>query len=132
MALSLKQRKFCEFYAANGNATESAKLAGYSAKTASETGFENLRKPQIQEHLKTLTKPDSDDLIADAIERQRFLTQIMRGEIKDTFDKEIGEIAKTADRINACKELSKLQCDYAEPVESKERTIIVNLKQYAD
>lgn len=107
--LSERQRKFCEYYASSGNATEAAKLAGYSEKTATETGYENLRKPHIQKYLKSLTQSKVDNRIADAKERQQFLTSMMRGEIIDGDD-----FAKNSDRIKACCELGKLQGDYIE------------------
>lgn len=45
--LSAKQLRFVEEYLVDLNATQAAIRAGYSAKTASEIGHENLRKPQI-------------------------------------------------------------------------------------
>jgi phage terminase small subunit len=49
--LTTKQQLFCEFYigAANGNATEAARLAGYKGNdvTLTSVGAENLRKPHI-------------------------------------------------------------------------------------
>lgn len=108
--LTLKQQRFCEYYAKNGNATESARLAGYSDKTANEQGSRLLVNVSIQEYLKSLTQPQTDKLIADAIERQRFLTEVMRGEIIDNND----GFAKNTDRIKACVELGKLQGDYIE------------------
>lgn len=49
--LTTKQRRFVEEYVggANFNATEAARRAGYSEKTAHATGWENLRKPEIAE-----------------------------------------------------------------------------------
>lgn len=47
MPLTAKQQRFVEEYLVDLNATQAAIRAGYSAKTASEVGFENLRKPQI-------------------------------------------------------------------------------------
>ena len=52
MELTLKQKKFCDYYMASGNATESAIKAGYSKKTAKQIGMENLTKPYLQEYLK--------------------------------------------------------------------------------
>lgn len=47
--LTAKQRAFVEAYFACGfNATEAARRAGYSAKTARSVGAENLTKPDIQ------------------------------------------------------------------------------------
>jgi phage terminase small subunit len=45
--LTAKQQRFVEEYCTDFNATRAAKAAGYSEKTASEIGWENLRKPQI-------------------------------------------------------------------------------------
>lgn len=47
--LTEKQARFVAEYLVNLNATEAAKRAGYSEKTAYSIGFENLRKPEIQE-----------------------------------------------------------------------------------
>ena len=45
--LTAKQERFVAEYLIDLNATQAAIRAGYSVKTASETGYENLRKPQI-------------------------------------------------------------------------------------
>ncbi len=47
--LTAKQARFVAEYLIDLNATQAAIRAGYSEKTASETGYENLRKPQIAE-----------------------------------------------------------------------------------
>jgi phage terminase small subunit len=47
--LTNKQRVFVEKYLTCWNATESAKQAGYSAKSAYSIGSENLRKPEIRQ-----------------------------------------------------------------------------------
>lgn len=50
--LTVKQRRFCDEYLANGgNATEAAIAAGYSPKTAYAIGHENLSKLEIQAYL---------------------------------------------------------------------------------
>ena len=49
--LTLKQQRFVLSYARCGNATRAAIDAGYSAKTASQIGYENLRKHEIREVL---------------------------------------------------------------------------------
>lgn len=49
--LNPKQIKFCEEYLIDYNATRAAKAAGYSEATATEMGYENLRKPHIQAYL---------------------------------------------------------------------------------
>ena len=54
MALTEKQKRFVEEYLVDMNATEAAKRAGYSEKTAYSIGFENLRKPEIQEEIQAM------------------------------------------------------------------------------
>ncbi len=51
LKLTKKQAKFCQEYLHTGNATESARRAGYSVKTAYSIGAENLKKPEIQDAL---------------------------------------------------------------------------------
>ena len=45
--LTAKQQRFVEEYLLDLNATQAAIRAGYSKKTASEMGYENLSKPHI-------------------------------------------------------------------------------------
>lgn len=52
--LTDKQIQFCENYVIDWNATQAAIRAGYSEKTAGAMGHENLTKPEIQAHIKTL------------------------------------------------------------------------------
>lgn len=54
MALKDKQLRFCEEYMKDLNATQAAIRAGYSEDTAGAIGWENLKKPEIEEHLKVL------------------------------------------------------------------------------
>jgi len=51
MALSQKQQSFIDNY--SGNATEAAKLAGYSEATAYSQGQRLLKQPQIAEAIRT-------------------------------------------------------------------------------
>lgn len=51
MALTAKQQRFVDEYMIDLNATQAAIRAGYSKNTASETGYENLRKPQIADEI---------------------------------------------------------------------------------
>ena len=51
MGLTDKQKRFCEEYVVDWNATRSAIAAGYSEKTAYSIGQENLKKPEIEEYI---------------------------------------------------------------------------------
>lgn len=96
MGLSLKQQRFCEFYVISGNATDAAKRAGYSAKTAYSIGTENLKKPEIQKYLSELTKSRKTGRIATAEEVLEFFSQVMNN----------GEVG-WKDRIRAAENLAK-------------------------
>ena len=54
--LTDKQKRFCEEYVIDWNATRAAKAAGYSEKTAGSIGSENLSKPEIQSYIKYIQK----------------------------------------------------------------------------
>lgn len=101
--LTPKQKVFADYYIECGNATEAAKKAGYSEKTAHVIGTENLKKPNISEYIAERTKPTEEKRIATADDVMIFLTAMMNGEIKDAF----GLDPNNADRISAAKELMK-------------------------
>ena len=103
MKLTPKQKAFADYYLETGNATEAAKLAGYSEKTARQIGTENLAKPYISEYIAERQKKLEDKRIADISEVLQFFTSVMRGEIKDQFDFD----PSLSDRLSACKELMK-------------------------
>ena len=78
--LTLKQKKFADEYIISGNATEAAIKAGYSKKTASVIGTENLIKPNIKTYIDERLKELEKDKIASQDEILSYLTSIMRGE----------------------------------------------------
>lgn len=75
-----KNKKFCLEYANTGNATESAKRAGYSPKTAYSCGQRLLKKAEIKAELHRLADEMTSDKIASASEMQEKLTAIIRQE----------------------------------------------------
>ena len=78
-----KQKRFCDEYLIDLNATQAAIRAGYSRRTASSIGFENLNKPQIKEYIKARMAEKEKELIADQDEVLRYLTAVLRGEDLD-------------------------------------------------
>lgn len=74
VALTEKQKRFCDEYLIDLNATQAAIRAGYSEKTARQTATENLSKPYIREYIdKRLAEKDAE-LIADQDEVLKYLT----------------------------------------------------------
>lgn len=81
--LTPKQERFCEKYAARGNATQAAIRAGYSAKTAYSIGQENLKKPEIIARIHELQARDKKKRIMNIDERQAKLTEIAENSIDE-------------------------------------------------
>lgn len=75
-----KQKRFCDEYLIDLNATQAAIRAGYSKKTANRIATENLSKPVIKEYIAARMSEKESKLIADQDEVLRYLTSVMRGE----------------------------------------------------
>ena len=57
--LNTKQKRFCEEILVDNNATQAAIRAGYSQRSASSIGNENLKKPKIQKYINELKEARS-------------------------------------------------------------------------
>lgn len=124
MALTEKQKRFCDEYLINPNATQAAIRAGYSKKTARSIGEENLEKPHIREYIDKRIKEIADSKIATAAEVLEFFTAVMRGEVKDKN----GEDPPLAERIKAAVELAKRIIDKVEDGQDKDGKLAEILK----
>lgn len=109
--LTERQKRFIDYYIETANATESAKRAGYSEKTAKNIGAENLTKLNffIQERLQQL----ESNRIASQDEVLQYLTKVMRGEEKDQF----GLDASLQDRTKCAELLGKRYGTFKEKVD---------------
>jgi phage terminase small subunit len=58
--LTPRQRRFCEEYIVDLNASAAARRAGYSADTAYSIGHENLKKPEVAAEIERLQADRSD------------------------------------------------------------------------
>lgn len=105
--LTPKQKKFCDEYLKLGNATQAAKNAGYSEKTAYRTGADNLKVPHILDYINARQEQIASKVIADIEEIMKYLTDVMRGKIKDQFDLD----ASLSERTKAAQELLKRNVD---------------------
>jgi phage terminase small subunit len=71
--LNDRQKKFCEEYLIDLNATQAAKRAGYSERTAYSKGQQLLKKVEIQEYLQHRRK---DQQIRTEITQDRVLQEL--------------------------------------------------------
>ena len=82
--LTEKQRRFCDEYLIDLNAAQAAIRAGYSTKTAATIAAENLTKPKVTENIKKRMDEKEDALIAKQDEVLKYLTAVMRREMKES------------------------------------------------
>lgn len=115
MKLTPKQKKFCDYYIETGNASEAARRAGYSEKTARTIGQQNLAKRAIKDYISERMKNQDRERVASADEVIAFYTAVMRGEVKDQF----GIEASLSDRLKAGENLMR-RYDKIAPVDKAE------------
>ena len=106
LKLNARQKAFCEYYVASGNATESAINAGYKEKYAGVNADKLLKNTNIQKYIEELQEKTKTSRIMTAIERREFLTSMIKdGAVKDT------------DRLKALDILNKMDGEYTQKVE---------------
>lgn len=89
--MNAKQRRFCDEYLIDCNATQAAIRAGYSKKTAYSIGIENLKKPELKSYIDEQLERIHNETIADAEEVMKYLTSVMRGEHTEQTLKLVGD-----------------------------------------
>lgn len=94
-----KQKRFCDEYIIDCNATQAAIRAGYSAKTATKIAAENLTKPDIKAYIEERLEQIRSEKTADAKEVMEYLTAVMRGEHTEQVLRLVGEGTQKIDNI---------------------------------
>ncbi len=85
-----KQKRFCEEYMVDLNATQAAIRAGYSENSAQQIASENLSKPVIQQYIQSELEKQKSERIADITEVLEGLTKIVRFDKKEIYDENGG------------------------------------------
>lgn len=93
--MNAKQKRFCDEYLIDCNATQAAIRAGYSPKTAKQIGQENLTKPDLKSYIDEQLERLHNERTADAQEVLEYLTSVMRGEHTEQTLQLIGEGVQT-------------------------------------
>lgn len=101
--MTKKQKRFCDEYLIDLNATQAAIRAGYSKKTAYSIGVENLKKPDIKKYISERMAEKESALIADQDEVLRYLTAVLRGESRSS----VVVVESTGDFTSAAREMDK-------------------------
>lgn len=110
-----KQKRFCDEYLIDCNATRAAIRAGYSEKTAKQIGQRMLTNVDLKTYIDEQLKKIHNEKTADAQEVLEYLTSVMRGEKQDEVLCLVGEGVQdktqievsTKDRIKAAELIGK-------------------------
>ena len=122
-----KQKRFCDEYLIDLNATQAAIRAGYSEKTAKQIGQQNLTKLDLKNYIKEQMDKKQKELIADSDEVMRYLTSVLRGKseahvlARDEIgaDKVIAKPPDEKERLKAAELLGKAHMIFTEKVQQE-------------
>lgn len=109
--LNPRQKKFAEYYAQSGNAADSARKAGYSAKYINSNVQKLLQNTAISAYIKELSEKAKDERILSARDRQVMLSEIARNTGNEP-----------SDRIKAVDTLNKMTGEYTVKVDTTVKT----------
>ncbi|QYM73370.1 terminase small subunit [Pseudochrobactrum sp. Wa41.01b-1] len=84
MTLTTKQERFVTEYLVDLNATQAAIRAGYSEKTARQTGSENLSKPDIADAIADAHNKIAEKAEWSAVDRLRMLADISDADVQSS------------------------------------------------
>ena len=112
--LSDKQRRFCDEYLVDFNATRAAVAAGYSKKTAVKIGSENLRKPDVQAYLAARTTKVAEKLGFKAEDTIGGLIKIAQFDIRKLLDFGVEQVELPPEKDKDGKPLADAAPRYAE------------------
>lgn len=80
VAMNARQKRFCDEYLIDCNATQAAIRAGYSPKTAKVTGAKMLTNANLKAYIDEQLERIHNEKTADAQEVLEYLTAVMRGQ----------------------------------------------------
>lgn len=90
MKLTEKQKRFADYYIETGNITESAIRAGYSETYANAQGYKLLENVGIKAYIDERIAEKDNKRIAKQDEVLEFLTNVLRGEVKEQYPLGLG------------------------------------------
>ncbi len=106
--MNARQKRFCDAYLIDCNATQAAIRAGYSPKTAKITGAKLLTNANLKAYIEEQLEKIHNEKTADAQEVLEYLTAVMRGQHTEQVLKLVGEGVQTITDIDvAAKERIK-------------------------
>lgn len=108
VGMNARQKRFCDEYLIDCNATQAAIRAGYSPKTAKVTGAKMLANANLKAYIDEQLERIHNEKTADAQEVLEYLTAVMRGQHTEQTLQLIGDgVQKIADIDVSAKERLK-------------------------
>lgn len=108
VAMNTRQKRFCDEYLIDCNATQAAIRAGYSPKTAKQIGQRMLTNVDLKAYIDEQLERIHNEKTADAQEVLEYLTAVMRGQHTEQTLQLIGDgVQKIADIDVSAKERLK-------------------------
>lgn len=98
--MNARQKRFCDEYLIDCNATQAAIRAGYSPKTAKVTGAKMLTNANLKAYIDEQLERIHNEKTADAQEVLEYLTAVMRGQHTEQALQLIGEGVQTITDID--------------------------------
>lgn len=80
MAMTNRQKKFCDEYLIDLNATQAAIRAGYSERSAGRNADRMMKNDEIRSYIEEQLQQLHNERTADAQEVVEYLTSVLRGE----------------------------------------------------
>lgn len=118
--LTEKQKRFCQEYVIDLNATQAAIRAGYSENSAGQIGEQNLKKLEIENFIKELQESKSDELNITFNDIARGVYEIAINSDRDT------------DKLKAYDQLSKMFGHYEKDNTQRQPITNINLKELVE
>lgn len=113
--LTVKESKFIDLYLQTGNGRKSIIEAGYTTKASGQMARAVLNKSYIKDEIEYRLNEMHSERVASSLEILEYLTQVMRGEVKDQFNLD----APLGERTKAAQELARRTIDIENKIAGK-------------
>ena len=138
MGLTDKQRKFCDEYLIDLNATQAAIRAGYTEKYANTNASKLLQNTTIKSYIDEKLAELQSQKVADQQEVMEYLTAVMRGEKTEPLlvldgegtQKVINAVPPVQARTKAAELLGKRYSLFVDKQEITQRTIEIKVGEW--
>lgn len=118
-----RQKRFVDYYIKTANASEAARLAGYSEHTARIHGAKLLSKTNIRRAINERLKEMESERIIETEKILEHLSDVVRGEVKETLVTPSGKKfvvpVRENDRLRAAETLLKIRGLFRDKVDVK-------------